>query len=150
MAVVTLTEVKTFLSITGTAQDALITALIPEVQGFIVNFCRSTFLNSSGVEVWPAGMKLTASKMVQWNMNTISNTGINSESQGGYSYSKGTSSIGQGAYPKEIISALSIHRLASFKQGQILSQAIERRGLGLEAIEDGKFYLGNEGVPIEN
>lgn len=148
MAVITLTDAKLFLSITTTAKDALITAMIPEVQGFIVSYCNRTFLDSNGAEAWPAGMKLIASRMIGWNLSTLGNSGLSSESQGDYSYSKDTA--GSGAYPKEILTALSGYGYISVGYGQRTAQAIDRRGKSLEDLEDGEYYQGLEGVPFEN
>ena len=148
MAVITLTEANTFLGITGTASDALITALIPEIQGFIVSHCRYTFLDENGAESWPAGMKLTASKMIGWNMQTISNTGMKSESQGGYSYTKDSAS-GM-AYPPEILAALNLQRRASLKGGQVMSQSFDRRGLDAHELAEGEYVAGIENLPLED
>lgn len=110
MAIVTLTEVKTFLQITSKTYDALIVKLIPQVEAKYENIRGITFDVDSNDEIeYPEGSELTASQMVGYliSTSTLSNmTDKKSESIGSYSYTRGgTEDMVQG-FPKSIVSQI--------------------------------------------
>lgn len=144
MAVITLTEVKTFLQITGTAKDALITALIPEIEDELKTICNRTFLDSEGAEAWPDGLKLTVSDMIAFRMDKSRD--LKSESQGGYSYTK--QDIGSSGYPVGIEKKLAKFTFVSFKMAQATSSFRDRRGMPLDDLSKGKEWRGIEGMPL--
>lgn len=100
MAIVTLSEVKTFLQITDTSKDTLITALIPAIEADYLKIRNYAFdLDDDGVTIiYPDGSDYTASLMIGYALNK-NNTGMKSESLGDYSYTK-QDLIGE--YPAEI------------------------------------------------
>lgn len=144
MAVITLSEVKTFLQITSTSKDALITALIPEIEDELKTICNRTFLDSEGAEAWPDGLKLTVSDMIGFRMDKSRD--LKSESQGGYSYTK--QDIGSSGYPIGIEKKLAKFTFASGKYAQKTQAFRDRRGIPLEDLEEGKAIPGFEGIPI--
>lgn len=86
MALTTLEEVKTLLSIpaTDTKKDALITVLIPIVEDFIKMHCNDDFTDEDGVTSYPAGLKLPAAQLIKYQMEY---KGVSGESVGDYSVS---------------------------------------------------------------
>lgn len=113
MAVITLSEVKVFLQIGDTSKDALITALIPQVEEAIKEYCNVAF-----VDPWPVGLKLPAALMIGHDMAAMSgggtSIGLQSESQGDYSYSRGTGTNGanQGSYPDVVLKRLDPYKVS--------------------------------------
>lgn len=153
MAVITLAEAKVFLQITGTTKDALITALIPEIEGHIIAYCNTDFYNTADppVQVWPSGIKLTASQMIGYNMTTMSGgggaIGLQSETQGGYSYSRGQNSSGM-AYPDSIVKSLDKYKITRASFSSKMSQNNDRRGMTSESLAQGKYFDDVAGRPI--
>jgi len=149
MAVITKTEAKAFLGITDTSKDSIINILIPEIQGQIEEYCNTDFLDDNGVEVWPAGIKLTASKMIGFNITELSGAagsiGMQSESQGGYSYTK--AATGNQDYPLSILSSLDKWRVARVHFGSLQTQSRDRRGESIESLAKDKYLDGIDGVP---
>jgi hypothetical protein len=145
MAVITLAEAKVFLQISGTDKDALITALIPEVEAFMREYCNVNF-----TDPWHAGMKLIASQMIGYNMAEMSgggnSIGLESESQGDYSYSRGTGN-GSESYPVSITKKLDKYKVSRTHFGQYLTNTNDKRGLTLGQLADDKFVNSVEGVP---
>ncbi len=84
MAIVTLAEVKTLLSITDSSKDALITALIPIVEDFVVRHCNDDFTDEDGVTTFPAGLKLPVAQMIKMQ---IEYKGVAGSTVGDYSVS---------------------------------------------------------------
>lgn len=144
MPVITVDEVKTFLQISGSSKDALITALIPEIEDDLRVTCNRTFLDSEGAEAWPDGLKLTVSDMIGFRMDK--GRDLKSESQGGYSYTK--QDIGSSGYPVTIEKKLAKFTFVSFKMAQPVSAFRDRRGMTLEDLSEGKVWNGIEGMPL--
>lgn len=84
MAIITLAEVKTLLSITDSTKDTLITALIPIVEDFVVRHCNDDFTDSEGVTSFPAGLKLPVAQLIKFQLEY---KGVSGESIGDYSVS---------------------------------------------------------------
>lgn len=84
MAIITLAEVKTLLSITDSSKDTLITALIPIVEDFVTKYCNDDFTDEDGVTSFPAGLKLPTAQLIKFQMDY---KGVSSESIGDYSVS---------------------------------------------------------------
>ena len=149
MAVITLSEVKTYLGITVTTYDALITLLIPEVEQDIKDLCNRTFKNSLGADDWPSNIKSIAAKMVGYKMaalKQVDSAGFKSESQGDWSYTRADS---QGGYSQEIIAELSKLRFTRVHSGSKMTGANDRRGLSTEELARDVVLDGVEGIPIE-
>lgn len=150
MAIITLTEVKTFLQISGTAKDALITALIPEVQSEFIELNHYGFGTdlTPPVEDWPDGCKLPVSQAIGYLMASMTGSvGLKSESQGGYSYTK--EDLGDSGYPKSIEKSLTKWRRVSVKNPQLMTQFRDRRLLTLKQLSDGVQVYDLPGVPIK-
>jgi len=153
-AIITLAEVKTFLQITGTVKDALITALIPEVQGWVIEYCNRTFLNDAGDDyAWPAGIKLPTAMAIGETMAQTAgggaSIGLTGESQGGYSYTK-RGTVTKSGYSEEVEKRFSRFRFAKVGYMQRMSQTFDRRGQTINQMANGGYYLGQEGVPYED
>lgn len=84
MAIITLSEVKTLLSITDSSKDSVITALIPIVEEFVIRYCNNDFKNSEGVTSFPAGLKLPVAQLIKFQLEY---KGVSGESIGDYSVS---------------------------------------------------------------
>ena len=77
MAITTLANVKTFLGITSTAKDALITMLIPLVESDFLRIRNKAFATDIYDEiVYPEGSELTAIKMVAYLLYDSSKSGV--------------------------------------------------------------------------
>lgn len=151
MAIITLSEVKTFLQISGTTKDALITALIPEIQGDIVEECNNTFLDSEGAEAWPAGIKVVAAMMIGEAMASMSgggqSIGLKSESQGGYSYTKDSSG---GGYADSTLNRLKKWKIARVGYGRTENVYRDRRGFSERLLAKGFSFYGTPGTYYES
>ena len=143
MAVITSDTCKTLLGITTTSQDDLIDLLIPMVQDEIVEECNYAFLDSDGNEDWPSGVTLIAAKMVGYRLTDSQSIGMKSESQGGYSYTKESTS--KGGYPDSIIGGLAKYRRVSTIFSSKIQQYRDRRGMSVKTIAEGESYSGQEG-----
>jgi hypothetical protein len=149
MAVITLAEYKTLAGISGTTQDALITALIPLVEDDIVAICNYAFGQGTVDEDFPDGMKLYATQMITFQ---IANAGkvatMQSESIDGYSYTR--ADVGASGYPATIESGIaSKWRRASFKSTQAVSAFRDRRGQGVQAITERGPSYSYPGIPLD-
>jgi hypothetical protein len=147
MAVITLAEYKTLAGISGTTQDALITALIPLVEDDIIAICNYDFGQGTADEDFPDGMKLYASQMITFQ---IANSGkvatMQSESIDGYSYTR--AAVGASGYPATIESGIaSKWRRASFKATQAATVFRDRRGQSLMNISEGSPTYSYPGIP---
>jgi hypothetical protein len=87
MPIITKDQAKVFLQIdvSDTTKDALITALIPVVQGKVCAYCNTDFLDDAGAEAWPVGINLDFVPLLKYYM-ALPGKLENSESiPGGYS-----------------------------------------------------------------
>jgi len=148
MAVITLEEYKLLTGITGTTQDALITALIPMVQSDIVSICNYDFGEGTDYEDFPEGIKLYAAQMITYQKVAAGNVAtMQSESIDGYSYSR--AEIGRSGYPSSIESGLkSKWGRVSVKIPQAVTNYRDRRGTGTKALSENDPMYGYPGVPI--
>lgn len=148
MAVITLEEYKLLAGITGTTQDALITALIPMVQSDIVSICNYDFGEGTDDEGFPEGMKLYAAQMITYQKVAAGNVAtMQSESIDGYSYSR--AEIGRSGYPSSIETGLkSKWGHVSVKIPQAVTNYRDRRGTGTKALSENDPMYGYPGVPI--
>lgn len=135
MSVITLEEYKTLRGITGTTQDARISALIPIVQDEIIAFCNQDWGADTVDEAFPAGLKSVAANMITYQMSGSQSGGKKSESIDGYSYTR--EDVGDSGYPVGIEKGLARYRVASVKMGSFQTQFRDRRELGLQALSDG-------------
>jgi hypothetical protein len=146
MSVISLDEVKTLLQISGTSKDALIEVLIPEIEQHWINYCNVSF-----ADPWPAGMKITSSKMIGYQMaqmkGAAASVGKQSESQGEYSYTRGTGT--SGLYPAEILKDMDLFKVARVHFAQKQQQNQDRRGMTVSQLANDKYYDGVNGVPYE-
>ncbi len=80
MAITTLARVKTYLGLTNTTKDALITMLIPLVEADYLRIRNKAFdLDDDDDIVYPTGSELTAIKMVAYHlMDAEENDGVSS------------------------------------------------------------------------
>lgn len=136
MAVITLAEYKTLAGITGSTQDALITALIPMVEDDIIALCNYDFGQGTVDEDFPEGMKLYAAQMITYQIsNGTRVAAMQSESIEGYSYTRAES--GASGYPAALESAIaSKWRRASFKSTQTAAVYRDHRGQWPDAIAE--------------
>ena len=147
MAVITLAEYKTLAGITGTTQDARITAYIPMVQSDIVEMCKYDFGQGTADEDFPDGMKLYASQMITI---LLADSGkvhtMQSESIDGYSYTR--AEVGASGWPLTIENGItSKWRRASFKATQAATVFRDRRGQSLMNISEGSPTYSYPGIP---
>lgn len=140
MAVITLDEVKTFLQITGTAKDALITALIPQAEAIITGEVNKDYSAS-----WPVGLKVPASMIVSDLMRSIKSGGLKSESQGEYSYTRD----GNLALSASVIKLLAQYKVARAHIGQKLTQPNDKRFTSLEQLAGDVWHNDIAGIPID-
>lgn len=146
MAVVSLADVKTLLQITGTEKDPLITLLIPKIEAFIRKECRVDFQDP-----WPDGLDLVASQMIGFQMSQMSggggSIGLQSESQGEYSYTRGSGGA-NGAYPDSIMKSLWQWKVTGVRFAQKAEVSRDRRNLTIGSLAEGNYVRGVEGVII--
>jgi hypothetical protein len=147
MAVITLAEYKAIRGISGTTQDAQITALIPIVQDEIIQFCNQDWGAGTVDEAFPVGLKSVSANMITYQMSGAQAGGKKSESIDGYSYTK--DDVGDSGYPVGIEKGLSRYRVASIKYGQIQTQFREKRKMGLKNLANGQIDYYVPGLPIE-
>ncbi|GEM_PF-2055327 len=78
MAITTLANVKTYLGLTTTAKDALITMLIPIVESNYLGIRNKAFDTdaTTGAIVYPNGSELTAIQMVAYLLFDSSKSGV--------------------------------------------------------------------------
>lgn len=129
--ILTTADCKTLLGITGTDKDAQIAALLPLVTSDIKLICNNDFLVDD-VETYPSALKIYGAKMVGYHLNTIAGGGFQSETQGGYSYTKPQ---GGGSYPQDIIGGLMKWKMLETASGTTQYHWDERG-----RIERGAFY----------
>lgn len=103
MAIVSTDDVKTFLRIDHEDDDALIDALIPQVEDHYREIRGASFEeDDDGNTVYPRGSELTAALMVGYQMDRVKGSlDMESESLGDYSYSR--AATGDTEYPAHII-----------------------------------------------
>ena len=154
MAIITQAEVKTLLQISGTDKDALIEMLIPMVEDDVITYCRNTF-EVDGVVTWPAGIQIVAARMIGEQMAETAgggaSIGLTSESQGGYSYSRGSdtsASQGRSGYSLRTEKMLDKWKQVGGVFAQKMQAYRDRRGLSLEALAEGVVINGQEGYPL--
>lgn len=154
MAIINLETVKVLLQISGTSKDELIETLIPMVQDDVITYCRNTFEDEDGITVWPAGIKIVAARMIGEQMAEMSGGGVSigmeSETQGGYSYTRGTGveAKGQSGYSTKTEGMLNKWRLVGVQFAQKMQQYRDRRGLNEQEIAKGYASHGTEGFPL--
>lgn len=152
--VITPTEVKTLLQISGTSKDSLIGMLIPIVQDDLITYCRNTFEDADGITVWPSGVKMVVARMIGEQMAETdgggASIGLESETQGGYSYRRnsGTAQKGQSGYSMRTEAMMNKWKLVGVQFAQKMQQYRDRRGLDAEAIAEGYASHGTEGFPL--
>jgi len=77
MAITTLSNVKTFIGLTDTTKDALITMLIPMVESDFLRIRNKAFATDIYDEiVYPEGSELTAMKMVAYLLFDSGKAGV--------------------------------------------------------------------------
>jgi hypothetical protein len=140
MPVITLDEVKTFLQITGTAKDALITALIPQAEAIITGEVNKDYSPD-----WGIGFKIPATMIISDLMRSIKSGGLKSESQGEYSYTR----EGGVALSASVVKLLAPYKVARAHIGQKLTQANDRRFSSLEQLAGDKWHNDIAGVPFD-
>lgn len=135
MPLLTTEEVKLFLGISGSAKDTLINALIPQAEAIITDWCNKDYSAD-----WPIALKIPGSMIVQWLMSQMSGGGLGmqSESQGQYSYTKAQ---GQGGIPSEIAVLLAPYKVARVGFGSKLTQNHDRRGMTLAQLASDKVIV---------
>jgi hypothetical protein len=113
--ILTTTECKDILQISGSSYDTFINTMIPIVENFILNYC-SISEDSASVQ---SGLKLSAANLINYQLQKPSN--ISNETIGNYSVSYTNS------YPKDILSALKPYCRVKFIQDENLNswQSVE-------------------------
>jgi hypothetical protein len=108
MAIITRTTAKTLLQISDTTKDALIDALIPQVEGDFLLIRNKAFdEDSNDVTEYPDNAELVAALMIGFHINQLKNVGMDAESLGDYSYAKtNQAQFGSFGYPKSITSMI--------------------------------------------
>ena len=157
MAIIDVDTVKVFLQIpsTNTTKDDLIEALIPEIQGDIIEYTNNDFVDpDTSLVVWPAGIKLIASRMIGYSMAEMAggggSIGLQSESQGGYSYTR-SSGQADGEYPATILKSLDKWKYARTLFSTIQSQSRDRRNRNEHELAEDEYFVGGvDGVPYAN
>lgn len=144
MALLTLSEYKALRGITGTTQDAQITAYLEPVEQEIIEFCNQDWGAGTDEEDFPAGLKLVAADMITFRLGGGITDGKTSENIDGYSYTR--EAVGDSGYPMGIEKGMSRYRVASVKYGRVMTQFRDRRDIGLKNLADGKVIYG---VPVE-
>ena len=77
MAITTLANVKTFLGLTSTTKDALITMFIPMVESDFLRIRNKAFdTDDDDAIVYPNGSELTAIKMIAYLLYDSSKSGV--------------------------------------------------------------------------
>lgn len=84
MAIITLAEVKTLLSISDDTKDDQIEMMIPIVEDFVTKYCNDDFTDEDGVTSFPAGLKLPTAQLIKFQLDY---KGVSGESIGDYSVS---------------------------------------------------------------
>ena len=108
MAIITLAKAKTYLGITTTASDALITLLIPQIEGDFLIIRNAPFDEDSNDDiVYPDNAELVAAQMIGYRISTLQNTsGLKSEKIGSYAYTNADSADLIKGYPKSIVASI--------------------------------------------
>lgn len=102
--IISTTECKTILQISGSAYDAFINTMIPITENFILKYCGITE-ESASVE---PGLKLAAANLINYQLQKPTN--VTAESIGNYSVSYTNS------YPVSLLSTLKPYVVAGFVQ----------------------------------
>lgn len=106
MAIVTLANAKTFLQITGTDKDDVITALIPEIEADFLSIRNAAFDASGAITLYPDGSELVASQMIGFHLDSLASAGFSKKSESIGSYSYTASDLDSSGYPKSITSRI--------------------------------------------
>lgn len=106
--ILTTTECKAILQISGSTYDNFINTMIPVVEDFILNYCA---ISEDSASVQP-GLKLPAANLINYQLQKPSN--VSSETIGNYSVSYTNS------YPKDLLSSLKPYRRVKFIQDENL------------------------------
>jgi hypothetical protein len=153
MAIIDVDTTKTLLQISGTTKDDLIETLIPMIEDDFMTYCRNTF-EVDGVVTWPNGTKIVAARMIGEQMAETAgggaSIGLESETQGGYSYSRGTGvdTKGQSGYSMRTEAMMNKWKLVGVQFAQKMQAFRDRRGIPLDDLAEGKAIPGQEGVPL--
>ena len=126
MALLTLAEYKALRGITGTTQDAQITAYLAPVEDEIIEFCNQDWGAGTADEDFPDGLKLVAADMITFQLGGGSTNGKTSESIDGYSYTR--EAAGNSGYPDGIEKKMAKYRMVSAKVGTVQNQWRDKRG----------------------
>jgi hypothetical protein len=102
--ILTSTECKSILQISGSIYDNFIDTFIPIVEDFILNYCA---ISEDSASLQP-GLKLPAANLVNYQLQKPSN--ISSETIGNYSVSYINN------YPNDLLSTLKPYRKVKFIQ----------------------------------
>ena len=145
MAVITVDEVKTLLQISNDLKDDLITALIPMIEDEIRNYCNQDFQDAPTEPSWEVWMKIPAANMIGYTMNTSSNNGFKSESQGGYSYTKEDS---MGGFPMGIMHTWDKAKIMSVGKMSIKQNYRDMRGFTPTQLNKNDPIYGVQDGPI--
>lgn len=114
MAIITLERAKLFNQITTSTKDALIDALIPQVEGDFLLIRNKAFDEDSNDEVeYPEGSELIAAQMIGYLLSAAGRSGLSSERIGDYAYTAQTGADMVMGYPKAIVGR--IERYIGFK-----------------------------------
>lgn len=155
MAIIDVDTTKTLLQISGTTKDDLIEMLIPMIQDDVITYCRNTFEDADGVVTWPSGIQIVAARMIGEQMAETAgggaSIGLTSESQGGYSYSRGSdtsASQGRSGYSLRTEKMLDKWKQVGGVFAQKMQAYRDRRGIDGEDLAEGKAIHGQEGVPL--
>jgi hypothetical protein len=76
----------------------------------------------------PVGLKIYIAKMVAWQINHASDSGLTGESIGNYSYSRSAGSSSDAGYPAEILRGLAKWKRVTTKMGSIQTHFRDYRG----------------------
>ena len=105
----TVDEVKALLQIPAgdASKDEYLAAAIPLLVEYAKNYCNQDFIDDTGQEVLPGGVKLAIAKMAEYNMADVT---AKSTTVGAYSVSYATGA----EYPKSITNLLRPYRRVVF------------------------------------
>lgn len=110
MPIITRENTKLYLGITSTTQDALIDALIPQIESDFLLIRNKEFdVDSNDYVDYPDGSELVSAQMIGYQMSLLANQGggldFQAESIGDYSYSRaaGGKENYVNGYPKSLI-----------------------------------------------
>jgi transcriptional regulator of nitric oxide reductase len=117
------------------------------VEDDIQEFCNRDF-----AEGYPDAMKIYATKLVSYQITTLTQASANnkqSESQGGYSYSKVAGGETYLGYPPEIIGGLRKWRFVATQSANKLTQYRDQRYLSLMDLARGAANYSEPGIVFD-